>query len=216
MPDIGPGPQNPILGKPDNLGQLPLFMQAIRTVESGGNYSIVNSIGCKGAYQFCPGTSMYAQAAASGWTQSAQDQIAAQTMTAYFNGPAKGSWYNVAEAWNGGPGAIGNTALVGGYASKVMSVFASLGGQSGGPSAYPGGNPSRPGSSLNPLSGITSSLSSFGHAFTWLTTAANWVRIGEFVLGVAIGLFAVMKLFSGTSTGRVISQIPLAKAVGNA
>jgi hypothetical protein len=84
------------------------FMGAERTQESGsfaGNYQVINSIGCRGAYQFCPGTDMYAKAEAAGWTKEAQDQIAAAQMGAYFD--KFGSWQAVAEAWYGGPGNVG-------------------------------------------------------------------------------------------------------------
>lgn len=196
MPDIGPGPQNPILHPVDNLSQLPTFMAAIRWVESGspaGNYTVVNSIGCKGAYQFCPGTSMYAQAQAAGWTKQAQDSIAAAQMTAYFNGPAGGSWYKVAEAWNGGPGSIGNTALVGGYASDVIGKMQKLG---VGSQAFPQ-NPSRSGGGFsipNPLSG----LAEIGKFFGDLVNPATWARIGEIVLGGLLVIFAILKLFNVT------------------
>jgi len=86
------------------------FLGAERTQESGsfaGNYNVINSIGCRGAYQFCPGTDMYKKAEAAEWTPAAQDQIAAAQMGAYFD--EFGSWQAVAEAWYGGPGNVGVT-----------------------------------------------------------------------------------------------------------
>jgi hypothetical protein len=102
---------------PTTVGQVPgplviveAFLRAERNQETGtpeGQYQEVNSIGCKGAYQFCPGTDMYAQAEAAGWTQAAQDSIAEATMSSYYD--TFGSWQAVAEAWYGGPGNVGVT-----------------------------------------------------------------------------------------------------------
>ena len=118
-----------VAGQQQILGQLGAFMAAVRTVESGspqGNYTVTNALGCRGAYQFCPGTSMYNSAQAQGWTRSAQDSIAASTMEAYFS--KYGSWYQVAQAWNGGPGAVGGSQTAG-YANRVTGLQQQYGNQ---------------------------------------------------------------------------------------
>lgn len=117
------------------------FMAAIRAQESGGNYSIVNAgSGAAGAYQFSFGTwqeamslagyanTVYYREAANFAPPSVQDAAARALMTQYYNQFGQ-SWYNVAEAWYGGPGAVGHPDIGGGpgypnvgqYASQVVA-----------------------------------------------------------------------------------------------
>jgi len=82
------------------------FMAATRTVESGGDYGVTNSIGAYGAYQFMPGT--WASAAAMAGidpndrSPGAQDAAARALMTRYYQ--MYGDWRLVAVAWHGGEG----------------------------------------------------------------------------------------------------------------
>lgn len=131
-------------------------MHAERQVESGGNYSIVNPrTGAAGAYQFLMSTwqyalqlagyrnSVYYLAPADTAPPAIQDDAAAQLMMHYYYGYGR-SWVNVAEAWYGGPNAIGHPGWSGGpgnptvgqYAQSVMDLFRSYGG--------PGGNVNGP------------------------------------------------------------------------
>lgn len=139
------------------MAALDVFMHAIRIQESGNNYAAYNGgSGAAGAYQFEPATwhsALYAAGLggtiwpavradrAPAWVQ---DAAAAVMMTAYYNKFGQ-SWYNVAEAWYGGPGAVGHPNRGGGpgypnvgqYAAHVISIFNSLGGSGGGISSAP-------------------------------------------------------------------------------
>lgn len=125
-------------------------MAAVRQQESGGNYGAVNaSSGAAGAYQFSFGTwqqalavaglvnTVYYREAANFAPASVQDAAARALMSQYY-GQFGNSWVNVAEAWYGGPGAVGNPGLGGGpgyptvgqYANSVIAIYNSLGGAS--------------------------------------------------------------------------------------
>lgn len=130
------------------MADIDTFMAAIRQQESGGNYKAVNaSSGDSGAYQFSIGTfdqaltlaglgnSTYYGKAAYLAPASVQDAAAKALMTQYYNQFGQ-SWYNVAEAWYGGPGAVGNPnegggpgyPTVGEYATEVMAIYSGAGG----------------------------------------------------------------------------------------
>jgi len=130
------------------VAPLDTFLAAIRTQESGGDYSAYNAgSGASGAYQFTAGTwiqalgmaglgnSVYAREQAYQAPASVQDAAAAALMSAYYTQFGQ-SWYNVAEAWYGGPGAVGHPdesggpgyPTVGEYASDVIAIYNSLGG----------------------------------------------------------------------------------------
>lgn len=123
-------------------------MHAIRIQESSDNYTAFNAgSGASGAYQFTSGTwvqalgmaglgnSVYAREAAYQAPASVQDAAAAALMSSYYNQFGQ-SWFNVAEAWYGGPGAVGHPDISGGpgyptvgdYANNVISIYNSLGG----------------------------------------------------------------------------------------
>lgn len=122
-------------------------MAAIRQQESGGNYQASNPSGASGAYQFefstwvyalglaGLGGSVYATQAAGAAPPSVQDAAAAALMSLYYSSYGQ-SWFNVAEAWYGGPGAVGNPNISGGpgyptvgeYAANVISIMNQLGG----------------------------------------------------------------------------------------
>lgn len=124
------------------------FMHAIRIQESGDNYRARNATsGAGGAYQFMPGTWRYALTLAGlsgiSWAHkpvydappNIQDAAAYALMTVYYNQFGR-NWYNVAEAWYGGPGAVGHPSWGGGpgypnvgqYAASVMRIYYSLSG----------------------------------------------------------------------------------------
>ena len=96
------------------------FMAAIRAHESGGNYTIVNSIGAAGAYQFMPSTWNYygGYATASDAPPEVQDEKARQMMLNYYN--QYGNWGDVAAAWYAGPGGDWTTNDVQGYVSAIV------------------------------------------------------------------------------------------------
>lgn len=126
--------------------ELSVFAHAERIQESGDNYRAYNA-GSKaaGAYQFEPGTWRYALGLAglgsSIWAgmsardapPAVQDAAAEALMSLYYNQFGH-SWYNVAEAWYGGPGAVGHPDWGGGpgypnvgqYATKVYAIYLSL------------------------------------------------------------------------------------------
>lgn len=129
---------------------LELFMEAIRLQESGNDYTIPpNAYGASGAYQFIFSTWVDAVSAAGfGGTvyatqpaylapPSVQDAAASQLMSTYYNQYGD-NWVNVAEAWYGGPNAVGNPNLSGGpgyptvgqYATEVIARYLALGGSS--------------------------------------------------------------------------------------
>lgn len=112
------------------------FMAAIRAQESGGNYGAVNAgSGAAGAYQFTFGTwqealslaglanSPYYREAANFAPASVQDAAARAIMTQYYNQFGQ-SWYNVAEAWYGGPGAVGHPNISGGPGYPTVGQYA--------------------------------------------------------------------------------------------
>jgi hypothetical protein len=130
------------------VAAIDLFMQAIRIQESGNNYLAFNSgSGASGAYQFTQGTwvgalamaglgnSVYSREAAYQAPPSVQDAAARALMSSYYNQFGQ-SWFNVAEAWYGGPGAVGHPDISGGpgyptvgeYAANVIAIYNSLGG----------------------------------------------------------------------------------------
>lgn len=141
------------------------FLAAERLQESGGNYQAVNPSGHYGAYQFSIGTwqqamalaglalSPYANYRPDKAPPSIQDAAATALMSLYYYQFGQ-SWYNVAEAWYGGPGAVGHPDWGGGpgypnvgqYASQVMAKYAACGGPSGGGPQPPNlGSPFSPG-----------------------------------------------------------------------
>lgn len=130
------------------MSNLDIFLHALRLQESGGNYSARNSSsGASGAYQFTWGTWLYALSLAGlrrypynyesannapHWVQDA----AAKALVKHYYNEFSNSYYNVAEAWYGGPGAVGHPnwgggpgyPTVGQYASQVMQKYHNLGG----------------------------------------------------------------------------------------
>jgi len=123
-------------------------MHAIRIQESSDNYTAFNAgSGASGAYQFTMGTwqqalsmaglanTVYYREAAYLAPASVQDAAAAALMGSYYNQFGQ-SWFNVAEAWYGGPGAVGHPDIGGGpgypnvgeYAASVIAIYNSLGG----------------------------------------------------------------------------------------
>ena len=152
------------MADPPGLG---CFMAAERVQESGDNYQAVNPSGHYGAYQFGIGTWVQALTLAglalTNWPNvrpdkappSIQDAAAKALMSLYYDQFGH-SWYNVAEAWYGGPGAVGHPDWGGGpgypnvgqYASQVMAKYQACGGPGGspGPSPLPDtGSPFAPG-----------------------------------------------------------------------
>lgn len=139
-----------------------IFMHAERLQESGDNYTARNpSSGASGAYQFTWGTWLYALGlaglrkppyngeSANHAPKSVQDAAAHALMSKYFYEFGH-SWYNVAEAWYGGPGAVGHPnwgggpgyPTVGEYATEVINTYRSLGGTANtGTSGGGGGTP---------------------------------------------------------------------------
>lgn len=133
------------------MAAIDVFMHAERIQESGDNYRAVNPSGHYGAYQF--GISTWKEALQMAglvhsqyWTlppndapPAVQDAAARALMGSYYNQFGH-SWYNVAEAWYGGPGAVGHPSWGGGpgypdvgqYASDVIAIYNRLGGASGG------------------------------------------------------------------------------------
>lgn len=133
------------------MAEIDTFLAAIRQQESGGNYKAVNAgSGASGAYQFTLGTwdqalslaglgnSAYYGKAANLAPASVQDAAARALMSQYYNQFGH-SWFNVAEAWYGGPGAVGHPDIGGGpgyptvgeYATQVMAIYNGLGGTTG-------------------------------------------------------------------------------------
>lgn len=130
------------------IPDLSRFLHALRLQESGGNYQAYNpSSGAAGAYQFLESTYLYAlhlaNLAHTKWANYApdvspkwvQDKAAGALVTHYYNEFGH-SYYNVAEAWYGGPGAVGHPGRGGGpgyptvgqYADQVMAKYRKLGG----------------------------------------------------------------------------------------
>jgi len=130
------------------VAALDTFLEAIRIQESSNDYTAVNpGSGASGAYQFTAGTwvqalglaglgnSVYAREAAYLAPPSVQDAAAGALMSSYYAQFGQ-SWFNVAEAWYGGPGAVGNPNIGGGpgyptvgeYAADVIAIYNSLGG----------------------------------------------------------------------------------------
>src|SRR5882762_7534854 len=132
----------------DNLD---IFMHAERIQESGDDYTAANSSGHFGAYQFDISTWVYALSLAgvqyvlfAGVIPSLappgiQDAAARALMSKYF-GEFGNNFHNVAEAWYGGPGAVGHPTWGGGvgfptvgeYADQVIAIYNCLGGAGGG------------------------------------------------------------------------------------
>ena len=124
--------------------QIDDFLAALGQQESGGNYTASNPSGASGAFQFEPATwaadanqygySQYAAGGAAAAPASVQDAVAQDAVQAYYN--QYGNWGDVAEAWYGGPGAVGKPTESGGagyptvgqYANDVLGLMGSGGG----------------------------------------------------------------------------------------
>lgn len=115
------------------MADIDCFIASIRIQESGGNYGAYNpGSGAAGAYQFEPGTWRYALSLAglSNWAGTpanqappwVQDAAAKALMTSYFS--QFGSWFYVAEAWYGGPGAVGHDNWGGGPGYPTVGEYA--------------------------------------------------------------------------------------------
>lgn len=133
-----------------------IFMHAERIQESGDDYTSFNATAHFGAYQFDISTWVYALSLAgiqylifSGVVPnlappSVQDAAARALMSKYY-GEFGNSFYNVAEAWYGGPGAVGHPnegggpgyPTVGEYATQVIAIYHRLGGPGGSTPAPP-------------------------------------------------------------------------------
>lgn len=128
-----PGPGGTVGGGGEDVDR---FMAAISGQESGGNYNATNaSSGASGKFQIMPANwSSWAQEAGLGAnaprTPENQDKVARSKMQQYYN--QFGNWRSVAEAWYGGPGAVGYSAAtkqrkqgqypsISDYANQVMS-----------------------------------------------------------------------------------------------
>lgn len=181
---------------------LAVFAHAIRTQESGGNYTAYNGgSGASGAYQFTHSTwigtmTAAGQLAAFGIYVNAyeappevQDYFAEWQMNQYYRAFGS-SWFNVAEAWYGGPGAVGHPDIGGGpgypnvgqYANDVIALYNSYGGVGG--NAGGGGGvivapPPTPSATLNEQyqGGLNNMLAVVGTYLAGLYHA--WVRLEE-------------------------------------
>jgi hypothetical protein len=137
-------------------GGIFVFMHAERLQESGDNYRAYNPSGHYGAYQFGWGAwdealqiagSNYASYRSTRPDQApnAVQDAAAHALMGLYYGQFGQSWYNVAEAWYGGPGAVGHPDWGGGpgypnvgqYAAQVIAKYNQLAGTSGGGGAPP-------------------------------------------------------------------------------
>lgn len=129
--------------------ELAAFLAAIRSHESGGDYSAYNAGGgASGAYQFINSTwsswatqagyPQYAGGPASSAPPAVQDAAAAAMASSYYQALG-GNWKNVAEAWyypawagqpayqNSVPDpSAGNTLTVGEYGTGVVSTMAQI------------------------------------------------------------------------------------------
>ena len=152
------------------MADIDCFIASIRAQESGGNYAAYNAgSGAAGAYQFEPGTWRYALSLAglNNWSTTpanqapawVQDAAAKALMGSYFN--QFGSWFSVAEAWYGGPGAVGHPDWGGGpgypnvgqYATQVIDRMNQICAGGGGTPVSAG--PPSPGPAQFDLSSIT-------------------------------------------------------------
>ena len=137
----------------DNLD---IFMHAERIQESGDDYTALGDGAHFGAYQFSIPTwvdalrlaglqyLVFAGVLPNLAPPSVQDAAARALMSQYY-GQFGNSFYNVAEAWYGGPGAVGHPnegggpgyPTVGQYASQVIAKYQALGGTGGGGPSTP-------------------------------------------------------------------------------
>lgn len=101
------------------------FMYAIRSIESGHNYSIYNhsGSGASGAYQFMPGTWNYygGYYNAADAPPEVQDQKARELMLSYF--AQYQNWSDVAAAWVSGPAGNWAAREVQEYVGKVIGAM---------------------------------------------------------------------------------------------
>jgi P-type conjugative transfer protein TrbL len=116
------------LSSASNATSIDQFMEAIKQVESGGDYYLPSNDGYGyGAYQisyanwnnWCveAGISVPAE-----WTPENQDTVARCVMLEYYQ--EYGNWHDVAVAWNGGGGAVGRGwSSTEEYAQKVEAAL---------------------------------------------------------------------------------------------
>lgn len=106
--------------------ELASFMASVRQMESGGNYRIIGPTSkygrVSGAYQFLKSTwggyGGYSEAYLA--PKSVQDARAAELMSNYYR--QFGTWWLVAVAWHGGPGAAAKAARDPSYASRIADI----------------------------------------------------------------------------------------------
>lgn len=117
------------------MADIDCFAFAIRKKESNGNYHAYNSSStASGAYQFLDSTfhgalriaglggSVYMNKSAWEAPPSIQDAAAYALMNNYYG--RFGSWRSVAEAWYGGPGAVGHPEWGGGKGYPTVGQYA--------------------------------------------------------------------------------------------
>lgn len=149
-----------------NQTDLAAFLAAERQVESGNDYTITNSIGASGAYQYIQST-WTSEAKAAGYPQWASGPAASappavQDAVAAFNASndykasgdwaiVAGDWYDPAYAHDPSFVPPGNTLSIGQYENDVSSIMNKI--------LKAGGSPSLASTSI-PSSSTTSSSSS--------------------------------------------------------
>lgn len=165
-------------------GDLNAFLSAIRTHESGGDYSAYNAAGgASGAYQFIQST-WSSEAKAAGYGQYAsepagsappqvQDAVAAHMASGYYQ--QYGNWADAAEAWympaDVGKNVVpdpqaGNTESVTGYGQQIVQMM-----QQQGAGATPAGPTGavQPGTTDNmgSTSAISAARAQLGVPYQW-------------------------------------------------
>lgn len=208
--------------------QLAAFLAAIRSHESGGNYSAYNpGGGASGAYQFIQSTwssaakaagyPQYADAPASQAPAAVQDAVAAHMATGYYNSFG-GNWQSAAEAWYypawaGNPAeqnrvpypSAGNTLTIGEYGSGVVKTMASI---LKDPNAMLTATTASSGAGGGLGGAVAGAVSSAGSIFS----AKSWERILLIVVFVAAGLgliaLGLARMFPGVAH-TVTSTIPI-------
>lgn len=125
---IAASQQNTGINSPSNATTIEQFMEAIKEVESHGDYFLPSDDGYGyGAYQisysnwdnWCREAGIPVPAE---WTPENQDTVARCIMLEYYE--AYGNWHDVAVAWNGGGGAVGTGwSVTESYAEKVEAAL---------------------------------------------------------------------------------------------
>lgn len=166
-----------------------------------------SSAGAEGPWQFLPSTYSglgFSTSTITDWPQSTQAYI--DLMKTNLNNN-HGNVRDALAAYNAGQG---NLSAGYQYADQILSLAGQTGSLTVGNSGTGGGSSASSGGLLSfpsQITGFFSDADSFVNKLLWLANPSSWVRIGAFLVGIGLLLFAIHALIA-TGEGAPIFQMP--------